>query len=302
MSENIGSSTSLKANTILQASLPFAQSLFVPFGKVVTDLSPLVVAGSDTLKTRIPGPMTVVDKRGAASEKNLTDVTVTLDQYKEVKFVLTDELNMNTILELEKVFLPSAFEALYAHLIGAVVTLVSNNSNFVKLPAAYGADSDGVIAPSSFTRSNIILARAAFSALKAPQFGRYIIGNPSYRAAWKTSFTGAVTTAAETNAENFDGFELIESDAINPSNTNDVTGLFIGQQSAVCFAARPIIDPEAFPGLLASGVIPGTNIPVQLRKYYDNSSQANVLSLQINYGMSKGNSFGYRVIPGHTGS
>jgi hypothetical protein len=158
------------------------------------------------------------------------------------------------------------------------------------------------VSANDFSRSTLIDLSAELTIAGVPSEGRSIITNPTYYGSiLKTlntaEFPGFIAEKAEGSVPRVSKFSVYESDLADANA--EALAAFAFHRNALLMAARRVDSTGAAQvGIeVEDMVIPGLNLPVQMRRWYDGNSGELKYSLGLLYGVSKGRGeFGVRVI------
>jgi hypothetical protein len=253
---------------VAMESLPALTDLFAPLNALSTDFSTDISQSGESITTRIPTNVTAGDMT-TGYQTNSSDVvmvakTVTLNQFKGFTYGFTDLERSKSEIDLNRLFVEPALEAVGEAVFGYIWDLVVN-ANFA---------STEVITAANFDRDDLADFNAILTTAKALKTGRSVFCNPSYYAGLVKSLNSAEIpgiTADKAEAmvprvANFDSYETSLADANGES-----LGAFAFQKSARIMAARTVGADErtAAAGVeVETVIIPGLGLPVQWRKWY----------------------------------
>jgi hypothetical protein len=253
---------------VAMESLPALTDLFAPLNALSTDFSTDISQSGESITTRIPTNVTAGDMT-TGYQTNSSDVvmvakTVTLNQFKGFTYGFTDLERSKSEIDLNRLFVEPALEAVGEAVFGYIWDLVVN-ANFT---------STEVITAANFDRDDLADFNAILTTAKALKTGRSVFCNPSYYAGLVKSLNSAEIpgiTADKAEAmvprvANFDSYETSLADANGES-----LGAFAFQKSALIMAARTVVADEmtAAAGVdVETVIIPGLGLPVQWRKWY----------------------------------
>jgi hypothetical protein len=152
---------------VSQRTLELVTSLRPMLKGVVTDFSDEVKSLGDTVKTRTIGLPTVQTFGGSVSETADTDVTVTLDQFKEVKFTYTAAELAGTARDLVKEHAEALAVGLGNSIVDAMCALITES--------AFGstAATQTIKAAASCDFSTITGIAKAMNNIGVPPMGRF---------------------------------------------------------------------------------------------------------------------------------
>lgn len=279
---------------ISQMSLPALQSVFAPLGSICTDFSDELSTGGASITTRYPVNPTAQDLSSGytPSAVSMTARTITLDSFWGVSYGFTDLERTKSAIMLNDLFILPAATAIGRKVFGSLWDLVTA-SNFAATPIDKTA--------AQFGRGDIIDAGATLTSAGAPSEGRAVILNPSYYAAIEKSFISAEIPGfpiqkTEGLVPRVSKFDVFQSDLAD-ANGEDLQG-FAYQRSALLMAARRV-DSTGFEqvGEVEDFIVPGLNLPVQLRRFYDAPNGQLVYTMGVLYGVQKGRTeFGVRIV------
>ena len=249
-------------------SLPALTDLFAPLAALTTDFSTDISQSGESITTRIPTNVTAGDMT-TGYQTNSSDVvmvakTVTLDQFKGFTYGFTDLERSKSEIDLNRLFVEPALEAVGEAVFGYIWDLVVN-ANFT---------STEVITAANFDRDDLADFNALLTTAKTQKGGRSVFCNPAYYASLVKTLNSAEIpgiTADKAGANvprvaNFDTYETTLADANGES-----LAAFAFQKSALIMAARTVVADEmtAKAGVdVETVIIPGLGLPVQFRKWY----------------------------------
>lgn len=291
MATNTIAGTDLAA--IAEMSLDPLQSLFAPLKGIVTDFSADVSAEGGSVTTRYATKPTAVDLSSGYTSQNttLTAKTVTLDTFYGFVYGFKDVERSKSAVNLNEIFIAPAVQSLGDKIFGDLWNLVTA-SNFA---------TSGIITAANFDRSDLADISAVLTATKkAPQMGRTCWLNPTHYASLVKSLNSAEMPGmsrekAEAIVPRTAKFDIYESDIMD-ANSENLAG-FCFHRSALLMAGRRVDST----GAAASGVevsdliIPGLEIPIQFRRWYDANAGELKISVGLLYGVAVGVDFGYRI-------
>ena len=282
-------------NAIAQESLPYLTSLFAPLRGITTDFSSTIATAGSSVTTRFatkPAVQDIASAGYAPSAAQTTARTINLDQHKGVTIGFTDIEVLQSSISFEKLFLNPMLDALGADVFGALNDLVtaSNFSNYFFSTAG------------NFDRGDLVdIGTTLTTTLQAPKMGRFALLNSSYYGALvktlnSAEFPGIIAEKTEGVVPRVNKFDVYESSLVD-GNSENLAG-FCAHSSALIMAARRV-NPEAamMDSIeIAEVVIPGLDLPVTFRKFYDRSLGQTCIHVGLIYGVAKGTGMGVRVV------
>jgi len=279
---------------IAQESLSALESVFMPLNSVATDFSADISARGESVTTRYPSNPTA---QNLASGYTRTDVsttsrTVNLDTFYGFVWGFNDLERSKSAIMLNDLFIQPAATALGRKVFGDLWNLVT--------VANFTAEKE--VSANDFSRSTLIDLSAELTIAGVPSEGRSIITNPTYYGSiLKTlntaEFPGFIAEKAEGSVPRVSKFSVYESDLADANA--EALAAFAFHRNALLMAARRVDSTGAATvGIeVEDMVIPGLNLPVQMRRWYDGNSGELKYSLGLLYGVSKGRGeFGVRVV------
>ena len=280
--------------SIAEETLPHLQSCFAPLAGIVTDFSDDVAQAGASVTTRYATKPSAVDLSSGYTSQNttLTAATVSLDTFYGFVYGFKDDERSKSSIHLNDTFISPAVQALGDKVFGDIWNLVT---------AANFATSSTVTA-ANFDRDDVVdLAVSLTDTLKAPKIGRTIWADPShYGALVKTlnsaEIPGMTAEKMEGAVPRVSGFDIYESDLCDDNGEN--LAAFAFHKSALIMAGRSV-DTElaAQAGVeVENVVIPGLNLPVQFRRWYDPTLGELKYSVGLLYGVAKGTGMGHRIV------
>lgn len=278
---------------VVEETLPCLQSLFAPLSGVVTDFSNEIKQEGESVTTRYATKPTAVDLSSGYTSQNtgLTAVTVTLDTFYGWVWGFKDAERSKSKVDLNNLFIEPATQALGTKIFGDIWGLIV---------ASKFATNTGISA-ANFDRSDLADIGATLTdTKKAPKIGRTLWCNPAYYASLIKSmnsaeFPGQSAEKAEGRAIRTAGFNCYETD-LAASNSENLAG-FAFHKSALIIAGRRVDSTGAAEmGVQVEDVmIPGLDMPIQFRKWYDANAGELKYSVGLLYGVKEGRDFGVRI-------
>jgi len=254
---------------IADMSIAGLTDLFAPLNALTTDFSTDIASSGDSITTRIPTAVTAGDMT-TGYQTNATDVvmvakTVTLNQFKGFTYGFTDLERSKSEVDLNRLFIEPAMEAVGESVFGYIWDLVVN-ANFA---------STEVITAANFTRDDIADFNAKLTIAKALRGGRSVFMNSTYYASIvktlnSAEFPGQIEGKAEAIAPRVAKFDLFETTLADANAEN--LAAFAFQKNALLMSARTVVSDEmtAKAGVdTTTVIIPGLGLPIQFRKWYD---------------------------------
>ena len=279
---------------IAEETLPHLQSCFAPLAGIVTDFSDDVAQAGASVTTRYATKPSAVDLSSGYTSQNtaLTAATVSLDTFYGFVYGFKDDERSKSSIHLNDTFISPAVQSLGDKVFGDLWNIVT---------AANFATSSTVTA-ANFDRDDVVdLAVSLTDTLKAPKIGRTLWADPShYGALVKTlnsaEIPGMTAEKTEGMVPRVSGFDIYESDLCDDNGEN--LAAFAFHKSALIMAGRSV-DTElaAQAGVeVENVVIPGLNLPVQFRRWYDPTLGELKYSVGLLYGVAKGTGMGHRIV------
>ena len=262
-----------------------------------------IAAFNQSVKTRTLGIPTVQDFGSSATERADTDVSVTLDQFKEVSYEYTPQEYSGTNRDLVK----EAAEPLAIAVANKMVDAISSLWTIGNFPTRTGADAVANVSTISKTikgagwdYTHLVDVRATLNKSGVPDGNRFYVANSSVYGSFLTD--GRIVYALN-NPSNGDairsgqlpdvsGFALAEYPAM--PTTGNLVG-FAGTKDSTVYAARVPKDPrDVIPGLTVPGNIgivtePRTGMSVMVLEYITLSTLKITTKLVWMYGTAVGN-------------
>ena len=279
---------------IAEETLPHLQSCFAPLAGIVTDFSDDVAQAGASVTTRYATKPSAVDLSSGYTSQNttLTAATVSLDTFYGFVYGFKDDERSKSSIHLNDTFISPAVQALGDKVFGDLWNIVTA-ANFA---------TNSTVTAANFDRDDVVdLAVSLTDTLKAPKIGRTIWADPShYGALVKTlnsaEIPGMTAEKMEGAVPRVSGFDIYESDLCDDNSEN--LAAFAFHKSALIMAGRSV-DTElaAQAGVeVENVVIPGLNLPVQFRRWYDPTLGELKYSVGLLYGVAKGTGMGHRVV------
>lgn len=254
--------------------------------------------------TRTLGIPTVQNAGAAATDRADADVSVTLNQYKQLRYDFTPQQYSGTNRDLVREAAEPMAVALANFMVDQIATLVTV-ANF---PNRTGADAVANNATNNLTKvgagwdyTHLVAQRAVINKAGVPNFKRFYCGNSDVYASFLNDQRIVAWLYNQSNAEAIKMGELpevagfgIEEYPNLPANGSNLVG-FCGSPDALVYAARVPRDPrEVIPGLPIPGNVgvvtePRTGLSVQVVEYVDLSTLNVTAKLLWMYGIAVGN-------------
>lgn len=278
---------------IAMESLPKLTSVFAPLNALTTDFSSDISARGASVTTRFPVNPTAVDLSSGytATDVSMTAKTITLNTFYGFVWGFTDVERSKSSLMLNELFVEPALQALGAKVFGDIWNLVVA-ANFA---------TNNIQTAANFDRSDLAdISGTLTGTKKAPKMGRSCLVTPTHYASLVKSLNAAEIpgmTAEKTEGvvPRVAGFDIYQCDLAD-QNAESLEG-FAFHKSALLMAARSVDATGAQEaGVEVSDVlVPGLNLPVQFRKWYDPNAGLLKYSCGVLYGVSAGMDFGVRI-------
>lgn len=276
---------------IAQESLPFFTTRFQALGAITTDFSMEYKQKGSTVTTRVPSALTAADLSGGytavAADTTLTAYTITLDQFRGHVVGFSDLEQTQSALDLHRLFFEPAVDAIGTKVFADLWNLI-NDTN---LPAAAATETTVTVA--NFERDVLVDIAAQLTTKKCPKSNRFGILNTAYYGALLKDMNSVETVGSsgelrEGEVIRANGFNLYESTEADGNSVN--VGGFFGHKAALLFAASPLyISPRAAARVeIENIVIPGLNVPLQFRRWYDPNDGMDYMSVGLLYGVRWG--------------
>ena len=278
---------------IAQESLPALQNLFAPLNSIAVDFSSDISAAGASVTTRYPVNPTAVDlSSGYSPQGVVTEAkTITLSNFFGFPYGFNDLERSKSAIDLNQLFVEPALQATGKKMFSDLWNLVtSSNFNSVGINAG------------NFNRDDLADLRASLNAAGAPQMGRAVVLNPTYFASLVKSlnsaeFPGFIREKTEGYIPRVAGFDIYESDLADTNGQG--LGGFVFHKSALLMAARRVdaSGAQQMGTEVADVIVPGLNLPVQFRRFYDNLTANLVYSFGVLYGVQAGRTeMGIRIV------
>lgn len=279
---------------IAQESLSALQSVFAPLNGIATDFSADISARGESVTTRYPSNPSAQNLASGytVSGVQTTARTVNLNTFYGFVWGFNDLERSKSSIMLNDLFIQPAATALGRKVFGDLWALVTA-SNFANTPLDVSAG--------NFSRSSLIDLSADLTIVGAPSEGRSVIVNPTYYGSiLKTlntaEYPGFISEKANGSVPTISKFSIYETDLAD-DNGEDLAG-FAFQKNALLMAARRVdatgatqvgVEVEDF-------IIPGLNLPVQMRRWYNPTTGELCYSMGVLYGVQIGRAeFGTRI-------
>ena len=278
---------------IAQESLQALQNLFAPLNSIAVNFSSDISAAGASVTTRYPVNPTAVDlSSGYSPQGVVTEAkTITLSNFFGFPYGFNDLERSKSAIDLNQLFVEPALQATGKKMFSDLWDLVtSSNFNSVGINAG------------NFNRDDLADLRASLNAAGAPQMGRAVVLNPTYFASLVKSlntaeFPGFIREKTEGYIPRVAGFDIYESDLADTNGQG--LGGFVFHKSALLMAARRVdaSGAQQMGTEVADVIVPGLNLPVQFRRFYDNLTANLVYSFGVLYGVQAGRTeMGIRIV------
>lgn len=254
--------------------------------------------------TRTFGIPAVQNAGAGATDRADTDVSVTLNQYKQLRYDFTPQQYSGTSRDLVRESAEPMAVALANFMVDQIATLVTP-ANF---PVRTGQDAVNNNATNNITKigagwdyTHLVTTRATINKAGVPNFKRFYCGNSDVYASMLNDQRIVAALYNQANAEaikrgelpDVAGFGLEEYPSLPANGANLVA--FAGSPDSLVYAARVPRDPrEVIPGLPIPGNVgivtePRTGLSVQVVEYVDLSTLNITTKLLWMYGIAVGN-------------
>ncbi len=261
---------------------------------VIANFSGETAAKGDVLTTRIVGMPTVQDFNGTASAASDTDISVTLNYFKEAKFQFTASEVVGTTRNLIGERAEANALAIGNYLADTVAALITE-ANF--------GTTNQTIQASGWDWATIASIARKLTAAGAPYGSRFgwvnaavaeALENDSLMAFRRDS--GVVDGTRWTGVR---GFRSVEEFPALPANSCNLAGFF-GSKSSLIVASRAVNAPPSLSGTPYEGIRevvtdPGSGLSLVRNDYYDEATWLTTTRLVILFGVAVG-----RADCGHT--
>lgn len=281
----------LVGDIISQRTLALIVSKRPMLKTVVTDFSSEQARYGQVVTTRTVGLPTVQNFGGTVSETDETDVDVTMDAFKEVRYTFTATEYGGTNRNLVAEHAEAMAVALGNSIVDAAAALITD--------ANYGTTNETVSASGNVTYSTITAINKGQNNLGVPD---------TYRAAWvnedvaealrndevvMANFNRGPMATAYAHWNNIVGYSDIYEYPALPANSCNLTGFFFARD-AICIVSRIPMNPEiiagaGYPGSLQVVTDPVTGLSVLSNRWIAQDTLAVNTRLIVLYGADLGN-------------
>ena len=242
----------------------------LPIMNFWTDFSSDISTYGNAVTTRYPNALVAQNFASAktAIDSNTVARTITLDKYIGVPVAFTDTEVSFSDIQLTEMFVKPALTTLFENVMATQLALVTV-ANF---------SSNNVIAAADFTAANVARLARIQTAAKVPLSNRHLLINPSYAETLKkdtavqASYAYGPGNSVRTGVlPEVYGYNIHEWNGTIPT-TNNLQGIAFVPQSLI-LAVRPPALPRSWYGEVRNVTMPETGLTVQIRDYYDGTSQ-----------------------------
>jgi hypothetical protein len=270
-----------------------------------------VAAFNQAVKTRTLGLPTVQNAGAAASGRSDTDVSVTLDQFKQLRYDFTAQEYSGTNRDLIRESAEPMATALANSMVDAVAALWTQANYPVRTGAdavANGATQTKTVKAAGWDYTHLSGGPAAggirgiLNAAGVPDYGRFYVGNSDVYGSMLTDLRIVGYLNNQSNQEairtgtlpDVAGFGLAEYPGLTGVAGGNLVA-FAGTPDSTVYAARVPRDPrEVIPGLAIPGNVgivtePRTGFSVMVVEYVDLSTLTITTKLLWMYGVAVGN-------------
>lgn len=293
---------------VIQRSLEMVFVRYPMLKSLSLDLSDAQVDYNQAIKSRYQTIATVNNFGTGATDRADTDVSVTINNFKEVHHAFTPEEYSGTKRNLvDESALPIA-EAIGRHILSAVAGSTSpvtagiwTNGNFTDAELVIGGAN---AATGTITYAGIVSARKALNDAGCPNTGRFMALNGTLYASALTDSTiieiqknaqasNVITDGVLTNVAGFTIYEwpLLPLTGASVASTK---GGFCGVPQSTVFAGRVPKDPSSvipgasFPGNIGVVTDPGSGLSVMVNEWVEPSTLKANIRLLLMYGVAVG--------------
>lgn len=275
---------------IAQKSLDVLQSVPILIDRFATDFSPETLgAGQTSITTRYVVAPSAQDIESGYSPTAVSTVsrTMTFSNFWGYVVGLTDSEVMASAINLQRLFVePAAISTVNKaeNLIMSCITNSNFSAKVTKTSAQFDSDVVADIADTLST-ANVIGRRTL---VLNPTYYASLLKDGSVKSALAFGEGAPLPTGM---VGRLHGMDIVVSTNI-PSNSENLVGFALAPQ-AIAVAARGIVTPQNFPGLVENTVDAKTGLPCQWRYWYnpDAASQpgSHNFSVACNFAYSVGN-------------
>lgn len=277
---------------VAEETLPALQSLFAPLRGIVTDFSNEPV-NAVAVNSRYPTKPTAVDLSSGytAQDTTLTIKTVTVNTFYGYVWAFSDYERSLNVKRLNDLFIEPALQATGDKVFGDIWNLVTAG-NFA---------TSTTIAAANFDRNDLVdIGVTLTDTKKAPTMNRTAWLNPSYygqvvKSLNSAEFPGQSVNKSEAIAPRVAKFDIYESDLMD-NNSAALAGFCFHKSALMMKANRIDAEMATQAGVsVVDSMVPGLDLPVQFRRWYDPTAGSLYYSVGILYGVAAGRDFGVRI-------
>jgi hypothetical protein len=237
---------------------------------MTTNLSADIASAGDAVVTRyITNPVTQdFNANKNVGNSTLTSRTTTLFHYVGVSLGFTDRERSLSDIDLRRLFIQPAINALWQNVFTNVGSLILNASfsNVVYTSAQFSAANVANIAQ-TMTTANVMQDNR--SLIIKPTYAQTLKTDSGVQASYAYGNNLAITTG---KVPRVFGFDVIETSMSIPTNNENLQGWACTPQALILATRVPAL-PENWAGAALNVTDPESGLTVQLRDYYDGTTQ-----------------------------
>ena len=255
---------------ISQITLNALRATGFPLSSMTTNLSADIASAGDAVVTRyITNPVTQdFNANKNVGNSTLTSRTTTLFHYVGVSLGFTDRERSLSDIDLRRLFIQPAINALWQNVFTNVGSLILNASfsNVVYTSAQFSAANVANIAQ-TMTTANVMQDNR--SLIIKPTYAQTLKTDSGVQASYAYGNNLAITTG---KVPRVFGFDVIETSMSIPTNNENLQGWACTPQALILATRVPAL-PENWAGAALNVTDPESGLTVQLRDYYDGTTQ-----------------------------
>ncbi len=295
----------LSTGLVVQEALDLVFKMYPVLNRITKDFSNEQLNFNQAVNTRKIALPTVSNFGSAATDRADTNISVTLDQHKEIKHNITVAEYSGTDRNLIQESAQPIAEAIGTHMVAAISALWTN--------ANYGGGStqETVTAAASFNYSALTTHRATLNGRGVPKSNRFVVcGTTPYATLLNDSLVVATQnnpvggmSIQEGMLSKVAGFDIFEYPDLLTTGTSTGTKVAVcGSPDSTIMVSRVQKDPRAtlsnasFPG--AYGVVSNaqSGLSVLVREWIDPTNMSANIAVSWMYGVAVGNTNNLQII------
>jgi len=270
---------------IAQLTLTALKAQLLPFSAFTQNFSDEIAVSGDAIVTRYVTLPTVTDFNSskAVGNNTLTAKTINIFHYAGVSIGFTDKENSLSDVSLYEMFIAPSINMLLQNVWTNVTTLIKNATFATNVIYATGTSFNAnavAVMCQNLTSANVSLGNR--SLILPPTYAQGLKTDPSVQAAYAYGAGNSIRSGVIPAVH---GFQVYETGMSIPTNSENLVGFGCAPQALLLATRTPQI-PRNWAGAVQNVQDPDTGLTVQIRDWYDGTTQRTEFCLM--YGAQTG--------------